>query len=76
MIASQEGVASQDDINAQYQQYYQQLAQQHAQHHGNPGGIKNRQDFADDIESFLGPDASVSNFLYKPTFSKQSKNYC
>merc|ERR1712020_566131 len=46
-------------MGAQYQQYYEQLAQQqHAQPHGQPSGIK-RQDFAADIESILGPDASL-----------------
>ena len=65
-------IASQDDINAaQYQQYYEQLAQQqHAQPHGQPSGIK-RQDFAADIESIMGPDAAVSNFLYKQCISKK-----
>lgn len=45
------------DLYAQYQQYAQNVQQAH----GKPGpqGIIKKQDFASDIESFMGPDAAL-----------------
>ena len=57
------------DLYAQYHQYAQNVQQAHVKPSGH-GPIK-KQDLTSDVESVLGPDAAVSNSIYKHCVSKQ-----